>query len=200
MALYELIFEVDSLDEATTEAVYAGFDALVSDRGDTTTLTITAEGSTAPEAAKRIVDDLTESLNVGFHRLVEDLVTRADIAQRSGTTPQAVGLWINGNRRKLHRFPSPFNRVGGGVWLWSEVNDWLRRAGKPHDSDLNFPARCDYAVINAWISDSQVRKKMATIETHVQVTTRRRSDVAQLVLTAKSRKFEDWATLRPVTG
>jgi len=167
MAEYELMFEVDDLDDEVTEAIYEHHDALVSSHADGTTLTITAEGPTAVVAAKRIVEELESEMSTMVHRLIEDLVSRADIASRSNATPQAVGLWIRGDRRRDEPFPRRFNRVGGGVWLWGEVNEWLRRVGRSHDEHLRFPCRQDYDEVNAWILDRHSRRRISTVRARV---------------------------------
>lgn len=91
-------------------------------------------------------------MDVGVIRLYEDLVTRQDIADRTSTTRQAVGNWVRQERRD-HRadggspFPDPYNIVGRGVWLWSEVNEWLLQRGK--GDGLRYPSASDYAKVNA---------------------------------------------------
>ncbi|WP_157601562.1 hypothetical protein [Saccharomonospora halophila] len=148
----ELIFEVDELSEHAIETIYERHDALVEDHKSITLLTVTAPGSTPLAAAKAVIKDLESSAGVTVARCYEDLVSRHDIADRCGVTTQAVGNWIRGDRKGLHRFPAPFNHVSGGVWLWGEVNDWLRRSGFSAD-EIQHPCREDYALINREIRE-----------------------------------------------
>lgn len=162
MAQYELMFDVDALDDATTEKVYADHDALVSSHQDGTTLTITAEGATAATAAKRVVAEL-DMLGVKVRRLTEDLVSRTDIAARCDATPQAVGQWIRGTRQRDTAFPPRLHRVAGGIWLWGEVNDWLRRVGRPYDEGIEYPCRRDYDEINGWLCERDVKQQLTSV-------------------------------------
>ena len=167
MTQYELIFDIDALDDSTIEAIYSRHDALISSHSDSTTLVVTADGRTAATASKRIIAELEDSFGVMIRRLVEDLVNKADIASRCDSTPQAVGQWVRGSRRRNSPFPARFNRVGGGVWLWSEVNDWLRRVGRPFDSTVSFPCRKDYDEVNAWIAEHEARRRFTSVHARV---------------------------------
>ncbi|MDQ2792055.1 MAG: hypothetical protein M3Y73_21010, partial [Actinomycetota bacterium] len=144
MTQYEWIFAVDDLADDTIDAVYETYDALVSHHGGLTLLTLTTEGDTAVEAAKTIITQLQRDRRlVRVRRAYEDLVTKADIASRSNTTPQAAGQWVRGKRLREFPFPECFSLAAGGIWLWGEVNDWLRRTGKSAD-DIEYPRREDY--------------------------------------------------------
>ncbi|MEV4058392.1 hypothetical protein AB0J55_44905 [Amycolatopsis sp. NPDC049688] len=151
MGQYELIFVVDRLQEELAFKIGNTIDAMYSEHGGTHLLTVTGDGTTALAAARDIVIQLELQFGVVVHRAYEDLVTKADIADRAGATVQAVGQWVRGVRRKGLPFPEPFNLVGGGVWLWADVNDWLRRAGKDHDDDVLHPGREDVELINEWL-------------------------------------------------
>nr|BFF01114.1 hypothetical protein GCM10020241_27890 [Streptoalloteichus tenebrarius] len=164
MAPFELIFAVDEMAEDAVWTLYEHFDALVATHGATTILTVTTPGPTAPVAAKNVVPQLERLANVVVRRCYEDLVNRVDIAERCRTTPQAVGQWIHGKRLRETPFPEPFNLVNGGVWLWGEVNEWLRRVGKQCD-DVHFPCRDDYYEINHWLSERRAQRRIATLNT-----------------------------------
>ncbi|MCA1703497.1 MAG: hypothetical protein LC808_09660 [Actinobacteria bacterium] len=160
MGRYELTFEVDELADDIIDAIYDRFDALVSAHAHVTLITLTAEGPTAVVAGKRAVEEPESELRVVVRRSVEDLVTRADIASRCDVTPQAVGQWIRGARQREASFPARFSLVAGGIWLWGEVNDWLRRVGKPHDGDLCFPRREDHDELNLWLKERRVSQRV----------------------------------------
>lgn len=150
MGPYELIFEVEALSESVQDAVYENFDALISGHGDKYFVTVSADGSDAISAARGAIARLN-ALGVRPHRMVEDLVTRSEMARRLGVAAQAVGQWIRGERRADLPFPEPYNRVGGGVWLWADVMDWLARVpGLTTDvsEGLSFPRLDDHVVIN----------------------------------------------------
>lgn len=66
-----------------------------------------------------------------------DLATRSDIAARLGVTRQAAANWVSG-RRGSDQFPTSYNPVAGGVWLWGEVVAWAIRHGKM-DADTPLP-------------------------------------------------------------
>ncbi len=150
---YELTFDVSGLTEEADDTLSRDFDVLSGvdhDGRESVTLAVSAES--AIEAARRAARRMNE-LRLVVHRLREDLVTRKDIAQRAGVTPQAVGAWIRRERRPGDLpFPDPFNPVSGGVYLWGEVNEWLRQSGHQSD-DWEFPTREDYVLINADLHD-----------------------------------------------
>lgn len=151
MSLHEWIFVVDDLADETVDAIYETCDALVSRHGGLTLLTVTAEGATAVDAAKNIIARLQQERRlVRVQRAYEDLVTKVDIASRCNTTPQAVGQWVRGKRLREHPFPGCFNLTAGGIWLWGDVNNWLRQTDKPSD-DIEHPHREDYVSINHWV-------------------------------------------------
>lgn len=161
MGRYELTFEVDSLDDDTIDAIYDRFDALVAAHEDVTLLTVTAEGPTVIVAATRAVDILEGDLRVVTQRSVEDLVTWDDIANRCATTPVTVKQWLQETQRII--FPARYSLVSGGVWLWGEVNNWLRRAGKPHDNDISFPTRSDHDELNLWLEERRMTHRVSRI-------------------------------------
>ncbi|GAB3717001.1 hypothetical protein GCM10027598_27310 [Amycolatopsis oliviviridis] len=151
MGQYELIFSIDRLEEEHAFEISNTIDVMYSEHGRTSLLTVTSEGDTALTAATDVVAQLETQFGVIIHRAYEDLVTKADIAGRAGATVQAVGQWVRGVRRKELPFPEPFNLVSGGVWLWADVNEWLREAGKTYDDEVLHPNHDDLELINAWL-------------------------------------------------
>lgn len=156
---YELIFETSELSEDIEDTIYEAFDALISQRGRNSFLTLSAEGESAFEAAVGVIAQL-QVFGLEVRRLTEDLVTRADIAERAGVTSQAVGLWVRNERHQDDPFPAPYNHVAGGVWLWSEVNEWLARGHGIADQLLH-PSRDDYDQVNAMLAESRRRAPVA---------------------------------------
>jgi len=152
---YELIFEIDPIEEPLQDKIDEQFDALMSTQGASFFVTVGAEGGSAADAALGVAAALAQ-LGVNVRRMAEDLVTRTDIAERTGKTPQAVGAWVRGDRQAADPFPPPYNYVAGGVWLWSEVNEWLARIGGPAD-DVSYPSRQDYALVNHILGTTPAR-------------------------------------------
>ncbi|MBJ7451750.1 MAG: hypothetical protein JHC71_06645 [Blastococcus sp.] len=170
MGAYELIFEVEELAEETQDVVYEHFDALISGHGRTNLVTLTAEGPTAASAARLAVAQLT-ALGVRPYRMVEDLATRAEIARRLNVAAQAVGQWIRGERRADFPFPEPYNRAGGGVWLWSDVASWVAKVpdlAKHAEPGLSFPRLEDYTVINFELLSARPRRSGPTSQGFTQ--------------------------------
>ncbi|MEL4506230.1 hypothetical protein AAEX63_15190 [Luteococcus sp. H138] len=151
MTFYEFIVATDPLNERTEGAVLDSLDASIGGHGPITEIILTAEGSSAELAFRGAVHQL-EALGVRVRELRPDLVNRKAIALRSGRTPQGVGLWIRGERHRLKPFPEPFNLAGGGLWLWGEVNAWLREQGEAVD-DLALPTRADHVRCAMWLLD-----------------------------------------------
>jgi hypothetical protein len=150
---FELTFEVSGLTEAADLALSSDYDVLSGvDHTGGQFVTVAVPGDSPKGAARRAVQRLQE-LGVTVHRLRENLVTRKDIAERANVTQQAVGAWIRGERRTdKAAFPAAYDPVAGGVYLWGEVNDWLRTSGKEFD-DWHYPTREDFVLINADLHD-----------------------------------------------
>jgi hypothetical protein len=82
----------------------------------------------AVEVANRITHQLP---NASVPRINEDLVSSADVANRTGVNRETVRLWSTGARGPGN-FPLPRGRIGGGdrpgskIWAWRDVDAWLR--------------------------------------------------------------------------
>lgn len=108
------------------------------------------DAATGLEAAKDGARELQQA-GIRVRQLVPDLVTSAEIARRAGVTRQAVSKWPD-ESGPLDRFPLPYAPTGSGpVWLWGEVNEWLRRKGKEYDSFCQ-PNRLDHAAFEVWLN------------------------------------------------
>lgn len=167
MNIYELRFEIEQADEASYEAVEEHFDIVVSMHGKSVYLTVMVDGATsAISAAQKAINIIAEA-GIKVRRLSEDLVSRAGIAERTGMTRQAVGMWIRGERRKDQlAFPEPYHPVAGGIWLWSDVNTWLHRTTNPGAENISYPDRCDYAVINAEMLNRRADEATYSVVAH----------------------------------
>lgn len=145
--LYEVTFEIAPASEAIEDAVAAAFDGVLASHSGVTTVTLTAEGETAIDAARTAANSLRK-IGAPPLRVVEDLVGRTEIAERAGVTRQAVGLWVRGERQAISPFPAPYVLVGGGLWLWGEVLPALRARGVDVDDPMEHLTRHDIHLVN----------------------------------------------------
>lgn len=154
MPPYELTFEVSGMDDALEDRLIDELDALPACLSHVWTVTLNQTGTSGLAAAQSALDHLRR-LGANPVRLVEDLVGRAEIAHRCGATPQAVGMWLRGERHGSVPTPAPLFTAGVDLWLWGEVVSWLREIGRSVDSDLQFPSRSDHQIINGIIASSE---------------------------------------------
>lgn len=86
-------------------------------------------------SAKRAVESAVPGAHV-VRVEPEDLVTAADIADRTGRTRESVRLLIAGERGP-GRFPPPISHLKsrGRIWKWADVARWFRtELGEDHPS------------------------------------------------------------------
>lgn len=141
---YELIFEIEPISEEAEMKLLGEVDAFLGGHSGVCLLTVTWDGADALDAAQAAVEGLA-SYGITVIRAVEDLVSRGEIAQRTGVTRQAVSNWTRGDRGS--DFPVPHVLAGGGLWHWTEVNLWLREHGLQADS-LTLPTISEITHIN----------------------------------------------------
>ena len=139
---YELRLEISPITEAVEDAITESFDCLIASHAGVTSVTLSAVGDTCEAATLSAIQKLRDLGAVPI-RLIDDLVGRREIARRAGVTPQAVGLWIRGERHAAAHFPPPFVDAGGGLWLWGEVVLALADRGVLIDEDVQYPTRRD---------------------------------------------------------
>jgi hypothetical protein len=156
---YEMRFEVRAIPEDIEDAVAEAFDCLISSHSGVTSVTLSAQGDTCLAAALSVIETLRD-LGAAPTRLIDDLVGRREIARRAGVTPQAVGLWIRGERHTSSHFPPPFIDVGGGLWLWGEVVPALAERGLRVDVDVQFPTRLDSQRIGGILAAMQIESEV----------------------------------------
>lgn len=143
----ELVDELIDEFDATAGTDHTGHDFV----------TVVGKGRTFEDAARAAVTEL-QVKGLCIIRLVPDLVTRSEIAERLGVTRQAVQHWVTGSRRRT--FPKAVNPVGGGVWSWHDVHEWAVAQGHCDREDLAFPTSAECDVINAWIESGQRGPRM----------------------------------------
>lgn len=147
----ELTFELSPITDDLEDAIADAFECVIASHSDVTTVTLTAEGRTGVAAALGALEEL-RLLGADVRRLVDDLVGRREIARRAGVTPQAVGLWVRGERHAGVAFPPPFVLAGGGLWRWGEVLPALASRGIVVDDEISYPSRHDAQVIGGAIA------------------------------------------------
>ena len=141
---YDLSFVTEPVGDDLVEQLYAaGFDLTVSgfDGLDFVSTTVLAEDPVA--AAKGFAETL-ETFGVRVLRLDLGLVSQAMIADLCQVSREAVSQWT-----KKTGFPKPWASVKGPLWVWGEVNQWLRQTGKSFCEDTNYPSPIQVAQFNA---------------------------------------------------
>lgn len=151
MRQFELTFEVPEMAEEIEDAVAEDLDAVIAVHSGVTTVTVLFSAADCITAARTAIDALTR-LGAAPIRLVDDLVTRGQIAERAGVTRQAVGLWVRGERHSEDAFPAPFVPTGGGLWLWGEVVDALAARGIVLDEGVEYPTRRDAQIVGGMLA------------------------------------------------
>src|SRR5688500_13481508 len=126
---FTLVLDVDSLSEDLIERLFeAGCDdAMFGTRGGTVVADFDRESphfATAVISAILDVESAAEALHV-LRVELDDFVTAATIAERTGRTRESVRLLAKGERGDGD-FPSPVSWLDGKqqVWQWSSVRDW----------------------------------------------------------------------------
>lgn len=154
---YEFTFVVDGATVDDDEAVSRledKLDAMLARGAGLNLLTISCEGDSAIEAAVQAAEQARTCVpGLKILRLDRDVVGVAEIAERTERSLQNVHQWTRGER--LNRgtpFPAPEGTAGRvHVWLWSEINEWLRQHGL--DDGLNYAGRLDMARIDAILAN-----------------------------------------------
>lgn len=122
-------------------------------------------------SAKRAVETAVPGVRV-VRVEPEDLVTAADIAERTGRTRESVRLLIAGERGP-GRFPPPISHVKarGRIWRWTDVARWFRTElgeDQPSFREADFLAALNGAL--------EVRRMAARIDRAAQ-----REEIARVV-------------------
>ncbi|ADH65633.1 MULTISPECIES: helix-turn-helix transcriptional regulator [Nocardiopsis] len=165
MAEYEFVFVVDGFDlddHDTVQALSESFDALVSSWHGSLRLSVAALGPDAVTAARSLVERVHVTVpGVRIVRLDRELVGISDIAEITGRSRQNVDQWVRGQRHDGVPFPAPEAAVGRSlVWLWSEVNAWLRGIGLD-DGQLR-PTRTEMSEID-WLLQTSRKVELALV-------------------------------------
>jgi hypothetical protein len=129
-------------DQDAVRTLLDRLDAVLALAGGQHLVSITMEGPSAVEAALMAAVAIRDCVpGIRVVRLDRDLVGVYEISERTARSRQNVQQWIVGSRKAEHGpFPAPEGTAGRSqVWLWTEVNAWLRR----HDmgDDVGYPTR-----------------------------------------------------------
>jgi hypothetical protein len=151
---FELTFEVPTLAESLEDAIADDLDAVIASHAGVATVTALVPATDCLQAARTAIDTLRR-IGAPPVRLMDDLVTRGQIADRAGVTRQAVGMWIRGERRSNNPFPDPFVLAGGGLWLWGEVAQVLTARGDLEAEGVAYPTRRESQVIGGMLAADQ---------------------------------------------
>ena len=150
---FEISFVIPELTGAfdpRVSQVEEALDIVVSSHSGLAVATVIVAGSDAV-AAGRAASATLSSCSLPPLRTYPDLVNRQDIADRLDVSRQAVGNWVRGERHQSHSFPTPVNMVAGGVWLWGDIAEWLRLAGRDPD-DVGYPTLQDHARLDEFLT------------------------------------------------
>ncbi|GAA2583140.1 helix-turn-helix transcriptional regulator [Streptomyces tubercidicus] len=156
---YDFTFIVTGVtveDADAVESLFDTLDATLAKAGGQHMVSITMDGPRAVDAALHAATALRECVpGLRVIRLDRDLVGIPEISERTDRSRQNVAQWVAGERKAEHGpFPAPEGVAGRTqVWLWTEVNAWLRKHGMG-DTDVAYPSReemteIDFALANA---------------------------------------------------
>lgn len=179
MATYEFTLILEGADALSTPAVDALFgagcdDATFGEVDGCQYADFTRRSRSLAEAvgsAKRAVESAVPGLRV-IRVEPEDLVTAADIAERTGRSRESVRLLIAGERGP-GGFPSPVSHLKsrGRIWRWSDVTRWFAAS-----LGEEFPAGKGADFLAAVNGALEVRRMAARLERD-----RERVEVARIV-------------------
>ena len=151
---FEIAFVIPEFTDAfdpRVPGVEEAMEVVVSKHGGLSIATVIATGGDV--AAGRAASATLSSCGLPPQRTYPDLVSRQDITDRLEVSRQAVGNWVRGERHQSLPFPGPVHRVAGGVWLWGDVADRLRRTGRNVADDLYFPTLEDHAQLDSLLAN-----------------------------------------------
>jgi predicted DNA-binding transcriptional regulator AlpA len=170
--LYEFTFVVEGADPDDNEVIEIlteRLDATLARGAGVGLLTIEADGKSALDAAGNAMTSAEHLVpQIRFVHLDRDLVGISEIAERTGRSRQNVAQWVSGERHAVAAVPFP--KVEGVVgrariWLWSEVNAWLRSTLSLGD-EICGPSRDEITDIDFFIShrSSSVHQRRSHID------------------------------------
>lgn len=118
----------DALDDAAADRLYDGFDEEVAVESGPKGHWVGFERE-AESFLDAVLDKIAEVITMGFEPLLveDELVSIADIAERTHRTRQSVSMLAKG-RRGSGDFPPPVaGNVRSPLWHWADVAAWFER-------------------------------------------------------------------------
>lgn len=155
---YEIAFQIEPIDEYR-ELELVEHDLMFSSGGRIHRVLCSEVAQDGVAAAKAAHAKLAR-LGVTVKRAMLDLVNKADIADRAEVSKPSVAEWTK-QYNGVGGFPEEFDTIAGHpVWAWADVNEWLRRQGKPvYDSFMSLNRR-EVEAFNHWL-DAQPKPTSA---------------------------------------
>ena len=141
---FELTLLTAEVTNEQEDLIYDEYDALIASHTGATRLTVTVEGATVLDGAHRLLGFL-RTIGVAPKQFSEDFVIRADVA--SGQT-SAGRPSVCGSAASAASLPQVSSPVAGGIWLFGEIDAWLRTNVPTYDApDVAFPTRDDHVAL-----------------------------------------------------
>ena len=135
MRIWEFTLIIEGVDAQGSETLDALFeagcdDALVGRTNDIQHIDFSREAQSLTDAVLSAVSDVESVSGLAVVQLEDgDLVSMAEIAERTGRTRESVRLLVAGERGP-GGFPSPVSDVQrpNRLWRWTEVERWMQNA------------------------------------------------------------------------
>lgn len=152
---YEWRLVVEPLSEKVEDRILTELDAGIDVHASLTIVNVQAPGESAVSAGRTAVEQL-RSLGARVVRAMPDVVHAAAIARRAGVSKTSVTGWVNDSpTTPTKQFPAPFIVTEQGpMWMWGDVNEWLRRDGTHHYDSWCTPVEREISQVNTWIAET----------------------------------------------
>ncbi len=144
---FEVRLRLGELPEPVEDLLVEQLDAIVSRFAEVPYVTVLQDAASGTEAAHRVVDQVRH-LGGEVQAVDFDYVTRGEIAERLGTTRQAVAHWVAGQRQAAFPFPRPAIQAGVSLWCWSDVVIWATVSSHAVSEDVRLLSADEIAMIN----------------------------------------------------
>ncbi len=124
MPTYDITFAIDNEPNDSDAGSLLQLNITTAVQACLTTANALWDGNSAETAALDLAKILY-SHGANASHVVPDLITMADIADRTNVSKSAVTKWVNESH--AHAFPIPFGQTGHSMlWLWQPVKEWVR--------------------------------------------------------------------------
>jgi predicted DNA-binding transcriptional regulator AlpA len=125
----------DGLDDVASDRLYESFDEeiAIEDGPKGHFVGFDREANSFLDA---VLDAIAEVIELGFEPVAieDELVSMADVAERTGRSRQSVSMLVSGQRGN-GSFPRPVaGNVRSPLWHWADIAAWFENAGESNDS------------------------------------------------------------------